>query len=298
MPLIRILGPKKYQNMNDKKTIFFLAFLFLGVFSTSAQGPSYGFRAGLNFSTLNGDLEEGESFDQNTGFHIGAGFGWNLTDIWGVRGEFMYTQKGVKQNFNGDSFLVLVSDQGRRVTYSGQRDMRVNISTSNIELPLTVFARVTGWMELSAGVSPAFRISAVGTGELNFNADRLRDFEVELDYNYQKDGPGEGSTENTITFEDSNTGATYTLPDQLGAYYFDESDNGNYFRFFDFSLVGGASLYFNKGLYLGGRLFYGLTDRTNDDADFSLVSLEDGQRISRADKDQSITYQLSIGFNF
>ena len=60
-----------------------------------AQGEfSGGFKAGLNFSNIDGPLEnDSESFSVNTGFHIGATVMYSFTDAIGVKGELMYSQK-------------------------------------------------------------------------------------------------------------------------------------------------------------------------------------------------------------
>ncbi len=279
---------------------FLLTPLFVFFFSINsifAQELSYGFRAGLNFSTLDGPLEVGETYDYQTGFHLGVGFGWWFTDIWGVRGELLYNQKGVKRAFEGESFVNLISQTGERITFTGNRDIFVNSNNVYIDLPITGIAKVTNWLELSAGVNIGVLVNATASGELKFSDSNVDDFNLDLDYNFLRDKAGEGDGSNTKVIG-SNSGHTFALPNTAGAYFEQIEDNGRYYNLFNFELVGGASFYVNRGLFLSLRAFYGLSDITNNDADFSLVENDGGDLVPRDDKDTNLTIQASIGFSF
>ena len=79
---------------------FLYTLLFSSLGSLSAQGFSGGFKAGLNFSTFDGDAEVDESgniletFNNTTGFHVAATFAYAFTDLFGVKADLMYSQKG------------------------------------------------------------------------------------------------------------------------------------------------------------------------------------------------------------
>ena len=70
------------------------------------QSLSYGFKAGLNTSAFDGPLEN-ERKQNQVGFHIGVIFKYELTDLFGLRGEFLYSQKGSEYFYDGPSFFYL-----------------------------------------------------------------------------------------------------------------------------------------------------------------------------------------------
>ncbi|MEZ4948643.1 MAG: hypothetical protein R2784_04540 [Saprospiraceae bacterium] len=184
------------------------------------------------------------------------------------------------------------------MTFTGNRDMSVNISSSYIDVPIMVFARATSWLELSVGVVPGFLVYSSGTGELTFTSDRLATYTQELDYNYYGDEVGEADFSNPIRVENKNTGNLVDVPSSAGAYYYQKEKDGSYFNFFDLGAMAGISFYLNKGLYLGARYNYGLIDVTNNKNDYSVITLENGEQVLRKDKDTNNGWQFSVGFNF
>lgn len=264
-----------------------------------AQDLSYGFRAGINQYTNDGPLEEGESFDYNSGFHIGFGFGVWFTDIWGVRAELLYNQKGVKYAYDGPSYVFLQDQNENVLTFTGTRDMNLNVSSSYIDVPIMVFARATSWLELSAGIQPGFLIYSSGTGELSFNSNRLADsYTQELDYSYYGDELGEADFSDPIQVENLNTGNIIDVPSTAGAYYYQKEREGAYYKVFDLGAVAGISFYLNRGLYVGVRYNFGLIDVTNNKNDYSVIMLENGEQVLRDDTDTNQGWQFSVGFNF
>lgn len=271
----------------------------MGLFLNSfAQDMSYGFRAGLSFATLDGPAEEGETFENRTGFHIGAAWGLSFTDIWGMRAELMYSQKGTKGKYEGPSYLQFQNNQNQTIFTTGNRKTFSNTANSYIDIPVSVFARVTRWLELSAGLNAGFLIASRATGEMNFTSNRFDPITFELDYNYIGDEAGEGNDDNTIEVRDKQNGNLYTLPSAIGAYYTQTEKKENVYKTLDFGAVAGISFYLNRGLYLGGRVLYGLADVTNEDADFSQKETSNNQPVTRNDKDKNLTIQASVGFNF
>ncbi|MCB0662295.1 MAG: PorT family protein [Saprospiraceae bacterium] len=281
-----------------KKRILVLALAMWSCQWMVAQDLSYGFRAGINRYIQDGPLEEGETVDYNSGFHIGFGFGMWFTDIWGVRAELMYNQKGVKYAYNGPSYVFLQDQNENPLTFTGTRDMTLNVSSSYIDVPIMVFARATSWLELSAGVAPGFLIYSSGTGEMTFNSSRLDSYTQELDYSYYGDKLGEADFSDPIQVENKNTGNFVDVPSSAGAYYYQKEKDGSYYKVFDLGAVAGLSFYLNRGLYLGARYHFGLIDITNNKNDYSVVTLENGSQVLRDDKDTNKGWQISVGFNF
>ena len=291
-----------------KLKLTFTAFFALTfAFSLSAQ-LRYGFKTGLNFARIDGPSETStagenlETWKNVTGFHIGMSLGYNFTDNYGVRGEFLYSKKGAKYEFKGPSYRIFRYDGGSTYT-TGTSNYLININNSYLDLPVMGYAR-WGDFELSAGVYASLLIGSYGTGSLTYDngktdplgnsVDRVQ---FNLDYNYRKDKPGEGdNTQNVLVKVDSRT---LELPKQLGAYYDYPEDKGNLFNAADYGLIGGVSYYFSHALYFGARLQYGLADLTNNDADLAKGSTNaDKSLIYRADKDKNVNIQVSVGFSF
>jgi len=285
-----------------------LALLLFGLINLQAQDISYGFKAGLTFNTISGPSEtdnagnELEQFNYGTGFNIGIIGNVKLTDYFGVRGELMYAQKGVEYRFEGPSYFFFDLPTNEEIVSTGQRTIFVDVTNSYIDLPLLGYAKF-GRFEIMGGVNAGVLIASVGDGSLNFtgttpNGTPISDLEFQLDYNFIGDGPGEvGDNPELITL--NIDGRNVEVPRSIGAYYDYAEDQGNLFNRFDFGVVGGISLYLNSGLFLNGRINYGLVDVTNDEVDVSNTEVNtDGSLINRSDDDRNLVIQTSIGFRF
>lgn len=293
-----------------KSFIFFLA-ISLAILPLSqnvfAQGEfSGGFKAGLNFSNFEGPLEnENESFSSNTGFHIGATFMYSFTDIVGLKAELMYSQKGTQYSYDGDSYFTFYtsgsSSSGVPIYTVGNRRMDISVSNTYLDIPLMVYARV-GKFELEAGVNAALLISSRGSGNIIYSGTSLagtpiEEFEAGLDFGYYSkvQGPaaiiaGELVTINTLSAQ---------LPTTINAYYEAADNDEKKYNTLDFGLNAGVAFFVNKGLYIGVRANYGLSDITNESQDLALESLGQGNTYqTRDDKDQNISLQASVGFRF
>ena len=88
-------------------------------------------------------------------------------------------------------------------------------------------------------------------------------------------------------------------PKTLGAYYDYPEDKGNLYKSIDFGLVGGIAYYISNALYITGRVQYGLSDITNNDADLAKARVgTNGELIYRDAKHQNFMIQASVGFSF
>lgn len=276
---------------------------------TVAQEFSYGFKAGLNYSTFRGPLEEDaagntvEEYDYTNGFHVGALFNLAFTDLMGLRAELLYSQKGARYRYDGASFQVFTTDSGSRIISEGDKFITLKITNSYIDLPVMGYAKLTDWLEVSLGANVGLLINTTGIGELVYsgttrNGSNVEEFAFTLEYNYFADQTGEADfTDAADPFVIE--GEFVTLPTIVGAYYDQPRGDRGLFNVLDIGLNAGLSFFLNSNLYVGGRVNYGLTDLTNTEYDFSRVSLgPDDQLVTRDDADQNLSIQASVGFSF
>ena len=80
----------------SRKATFATLLLTLACTCVRAQQFSGGFRAGLNFISFEGDAETDadgmtlETFNRTTGFHVGATFAYQITDLFGFKADLMW----------------------------------------------------------------------------------------------------------------------------------------------------------------------------------------------------------------
>jgi Outer membrane protein beta-barrel domain len=281
-------------------------FLALLAFSTaaSAQEFSFGFKTGLNFSNIKGD-DYKETLDQNIGFQFGATFAWEITDLMGLRGEFMYSQKGTKRSFDGKSYYNFFTPNNDIIRTTGVRNEDLNVSNSYLELPILGYFKPHSRFEVYGGMSLGLLVSSSAFGNIRFS--EIRDgsniptspnsIDHELDFNYLSDKPREATYSNpaqTVSIQGDNV----PYPQTAGAYFEFVDNRGKLYNTFDLGVVGGISIFLSKSLYVSGRVNYGLMDVTKTKADVSLSSLDNGNFISRNDDDRNFSIQTSIGFSF
>ena len=290
--------------MKNIKITLLTFFNLLIISNLTAQEFSYGFKAGLNFNNFLSDSEmdangnELETFTNKTGFHVGATFTLKATELMGVRGEFLFSQKGGKRRFQGDSFYTIQATNND-FPIEGFRDITVNVSNSYLDIPIMGYVKLFDRLEISAGANVGILISSTGFGSFNFSpTGNIPQINYELDYRFGADNAGD--------FEASATspsifigGDQFQFPRNAGAYYEYPQDEGHLYKTLDFGLVGGLAFYMNKGLYISVRLNYGLTDVTNEDADVSWHQRNtDLSFIKRNDDDRNFSLQTSVGFSF
>lgn len=288
--------------------------LLLCVFAISlnAQGFSYGFKVGLNFSTLLADSEvdangnEVENFDYNSGFHVGAAVIYRFTDLVGVRGEFLFNQRGVKYTYDGPSFQVFTDNLGNEIlSENGNRRFFLETVNSYIDIPLTAYYKIGGKLEVYGGVDVGFLVGSSGVGEYIYTGEIPgfpdADEVFELDFRYYSDDIAANTPidENTEVVTIMNNTRSITIPQKLGAYYLDyDEKEGSFYNIIDFGLTGGLAYFINSGLFISGTANYSLTDATNNFYDISRVESNGTENISRNDKDTNLSFQVSIGFSF
>ncbi|MEL6866405.1 MAG: outer membrane beta-barrel protein [Bacteroidota bacterium] len=287
---------------------FFIGLCFLTV---NAQDISYGFRVGLNFSSVNGPEASDasgaslESTKANTGFHVGGGPIFRLSDRFGVKAEVLFSQKGGEYSFEGNAIQLLTANSGRRVRANGLRRMVVTVTNSYIDLPITGYAKLGEKFEVWGGANIAFLVGSNASGELGFDGVSAESntpiaFTSALDYNYFQDEVPtlESLIENTEAVTFDADGETITVPDVLGSYFEFEEKDGNFYNTLDVGLIAGASFYLNRGLFVSFAVNYGLVDATNEAYDVSRTEVNGLQYIQSNDNDNNLSLQASVGFSF
>ncbi|NND05931.1 MAG: outer membrane beta-barrel protein [Saprospiraceae bacterium] len=269
---------------------------FLIPSSTWAQSRlSYGFKAGLNSSKIQGAFENGR-YESTSGFHLGIILSYSITDLFGVKGEFMYSQKGGDFFYDGPSFFHL-QDQSTNILAKGTRIMNVSISNDYLDFPFLLYGKF-GPLELQGGINIGLLAGSTGVGQLRFTGSEplFDEFTLNLDHQYYRDEAGEANFDNE---EIVRIGASQlSLPKEIGAYYeYDEKD-GSLFHFLDFGLNVGALFYFNEGLYIGGRANFGMLDVKRASTEI-VYDTFDGTVPAKGDAtDKQVSYQFSLGFSF
>lgn len=275
--------------------ILFVLSLFFGLHTLGAQGFSGGFKAGLNFNTISGEAEnEFESFSGSAGFHVGATFAYEITDLFGVKAELIYSQKGVSKNYDGPAHFFIYG-AGMEIPIGGNKRGQLDIINSYIDIPVLVYHRL-GPLELAAGASVGLMVNSSSSGGETFtNTIYGTDTRITFNYegNYFRDGAGEASI--ISRQQEPLPGTNVLLPQVIGAYYNSDRDDPLFNRL-DLGLVAELAYYLNNGLYLGARYNLGLSDITQQENDLANQLDENGQRQFRNDNDRNRSLQISIGF--
>ncbi|MBT8230319.1 MAG: PorT family protein [Saprospiraceae bacterium] len=281
--------------------------LFILVLTSIQLGAQHrvGVRAGLNYSTFRGPVEQGEDYAIGNGFHFGINYTYELNDIFGIRGEILYVQRGAKQNyFSDDTYHIIRSLNINKFVEQGMVDLKMDISNAYLSIPVTAQLDVGRKLEIFGGMSVDFLVGPSGRGKLDFTSrDRPDDifFIQSYDHRYNSDEAGEYNVIIPEFISIIVDGDRVELPKVVGAYYNFDSDQktGKRFNTVDAHLIFGGNYFINPGFYIGARLEYGLTDITNDQMDYSLSELDaDENFIFREDKDSSMSLSISFGFRF
>lgn len=287
--------------MMVQKHIFGGIFALCLLLSTSMTGQEFGFgiKAGLSFSTFNGETLEGESFDTKSGFHVGPSFTFRFNDLFSLRAEFLYNQLGTEYEYEGPSYFVLRTASEREDIVFGEKDMSQSIFLNYFDIPLQAAFKLGNVIELYAGVNILLLPGATGGGVIDFTNPNNTDqsFRVNLDYAYNRDDAMAGADNEVRDIRFDRT--TYSVPQRLGAYYDHSEKEGRTFNTVDFGLHAGTRVFFNDALYLAVRGYYGLSDVTNNDMDIQQRRDDTDRELKFSDEtDRNFSIQLSLGFSF
>lgn len=283
-----------------------ITILLLG-FTYCAQAQlQFGFRAGLNSSTISSASElhptdgtDLESFSNSNGFHLGMAFGYELTEFLGLRGEFLYNQKGYSYGYQGPAYQTFETTNGDIILTNGVKQLAIENSNAYIDFPLSIYLRPIKKIELSFGAGVGFMVSSLGNGVFEYNNidGNIEAQSWDLAHNYFRDQAGEAVTLDGENF--SIGGQFVTKNASTGAYYdYDELD-GKFFNIVNVNLHGEICFFLNTSVFLSARYFYGLSDVTNDFYSVKKSVLDDESNpIANPQKNQSLSTQFSLGFYF
>jgi len=79
-----------------KKIILFTALAMFAFTTVSAQGINVGAKAGLNLASVNGD--DTDDVDGRTAFHVGGVVNIEISELFAVQPEIVYSAQGFTQN--------------------------------------------------------------------------------------------------------------------------------------------------------------------------------------------------------
>ena len=283
-----------------------------------AQRPRFGIKTGLNVSSTIGGNEtnsEGkivDKYESKTGFQVGMSAALPLSDVFGVQGEVLYTQRGSKYTYEDKGFYTLKSTFGAPLQTKG--DLRVVVQNTNayIELPILVYVKPIKSLKIEAGISPMLLLDSRGTGEFLLQnrtytqngSTNNPDMTISLVYNYIGDGAAQSALKTETNTESiSIAGDTYYYTAAEGAYYnnAEKPDGENLYKFFDIGANLGASYTFSSGLSFNLRGSYGLLDATNNryERKYSTNTGAPSYGIQQFDRDiRNFNVALTVGFSF
>lgn len=281
---------------NMKKNILLLFLMFAGIMAYS-QEFGFGVKAGLSFSSVDGDTDPGEAYGYRSGFHVGPTFTIRYTDEFGMRAEVLYNQLGTTYDYEGPSYFVLRNETDNR-NVRGSKDMNYNTFLSYIDIPLQVYYRFGDVLEVFGGANLMILAGGTAAGRVKFSTPLSRDdIDSGLDYSYNSDNArsGVGGETQTVTLG----GIRYDVPETLGAYYDHQDKDGRSWNTLDYGLHGGVRVLFNEALYLEGKAYFGFNDVSNNDMDIRQYVPDGAQLISLSDDDdRNIVFSASLGFSF
>ncbi|WMI67163.1 porin family protein [Mangrovimonas sp. YM274] len=84
-----------------KKLLLCAAVAVFGFSNVNAQDFNFGVKAGVNFATLGGDIEEN---DMKVGFHVGGVAEFMFNEKMGIQGELLYSTQGTKFEYSEQGF--------------------------------------------------------------------------------------------------------------------------------------------------------------------------------------------------
>ena len=90
--------------------------------NSGGQGFSFGPKAGVNFATLNGDIEDAE---MKVGFHIGGAAEYMFNENMGLQAELLFSLQGAKNEYTENSSVGGVS-------YYLKEEEKIKLSYINI----------------------------------------------------------------------------------------------------------------------------------------------------------------------
>lgn len=299
------------MSRNLRLLLFFL--ILLSATSAFGQGFNVGIRAGIGQNTFLGSVEEdyGEGYGFSGGFHFGLNFQLNFSELVGWRSEIVYNQMGSSYNLDTpEGYYIFAPDplQARNTNIIIRDTSQISLTHSNayLQFPQTFHFNVGDKLELFAGGYFGFLLSPVATGSIVFggpNGTQEHSFRQGLNFNYFGDDAntefefGQNTGRDILLRADGWDSTIRSIANSYTYQQFKQDDS----RFFsiDYGLIAGASYYVNRGLYIMGRLEYGVKDITRNSVDYSFARVNNNETpILSNDSDKNLGIYISIGFKF
>jgi Outer membrane protein beta-barrel domain len=267
----------------------------------------YGFRIGTSWTSFLGQRETDaqgnplESYQPALGFQLGFTSSYPFSDRMGLKIDMVYVRKSMTMNYAGEATKIFYTqDTKRKIVAKGQLNSSLKVTNTYFELPVTIYFRGEGNLELAAGVNFAFLASSKAKGEMTFEGNTeggfpIPQFTAELDYNYKKDKDSTAILSARSTPVEGS--GTVRLPQSVGAYYENRTSESPRFNSIDVGLVGEVKYRLNDNVSLSGRVTYSMKDITNNESDFSQCKIDNNKNLALTqDYDRFLTYQLSLIF--
>jgi hypothetical protein len=131
-----------------KKTLMSAACVVAFVFAAQAQEVKFGVKAGVNFSSLTGDVED---VSASTGLHVGGLVELKLTDKFSIQPEVLYSMQGAEES---ETYSETVF--GTTVTYKEEAKIKLGY----INVPIVAKYYVTEGLSLELGPQIGFLVNA------------------------------------------------------------------------------------------------------------------------------------------
>jgi hypothetical protein len=279
--------------------ILLIGCFVMSLMTLNAQDFGFGVKAGMSFSTVNGDLVDGEDRSYKSGFHVGPTFSLKYTESFGLRAELLYNQMGTDYSYSGPSYFVLRSQEEKEVI-AGNKELDVSTFLNYLDIPVQVYYKFGQVVEVYGGVNFLILGGGSAGGKVEFRNEDLmpNPISARLDYSYNSDKAkgGEGSGVTPHMWKRN----TYEVPETLGAYYDFDKKDGRAWNTIDYGLHAGVRIFFNQALYFEGRAYFGFNDVSNNDLDLK-QDVAPGQLMPlplSQDDDRNLSIQASVGFSF
>jgi len=192
------------------KRIILTVSAFFTLCLANAQEIKYGVKAGLNLSTLTGDVAYYD-VKSKAGFHVGGFVEFKITDKFSVQPELLYSAQGAKLRYSSvDEFSSTIDKQ--------------NIKLGYLNIPVMAKYYVIKGLSIEAGPQVGFLLSA--KNEFNYSSyiteqysstgeEDIKDDLKSIDFGFNF-GAGYEFTENIFVQARYNLGLTSVFEDADG----------------------------------------------------------------------------------
>lgn len=251
-----------------KKTLFLAAFIF-SLTLAQAQKLHYGYLAGANLNRMKLDTELYLNCDYDNckrpfalGFREGIFVEYTFLDFLGIQGEVSFNEYGYRLKINNETSREYPIEEGMTIVETSISEGRGKTIMNDISVSLLLkFYLCKQRFSIDLGAQPSWTLSA------------YREEEVSVTTAVSLDGVELGR-------ETTNSEFSNSIP----------------FAPYNFSVIGGASYYINKNIFVSARYMFGLEDIFSKEAGYIVDEEYIIKTIPQESKNRVI--QLSLGLRF